>query len=53
MKTEQRIDELRRELVIAERENDDEKVSRLSNEQMQLAAQRKLMLDLSGEATAN
>jgi DNA primase len=49
MKTEQRIEELRRELAIAERENDEEKVSRLSVEQIQLAAQRKLMLDLTGE----
>jgi DNA primase len=49
MKTEHRIEELRRELTIAEREKDEERVSRLSVEQMQLAAERKLMLDLTGE----
>lgn len=49
MKTEHRIEELRRELTIAEREKDEERVFRLSVEQMQLAAQRKLMLDLTGE----
>jgi DNA primase len=52
MKTEQRIEELRRELAIAEREQDSERVSQLSTEQIQLAAQRKLMLDLTGEVTA-
>jgi DNA primase len=49
MKTEHRIEELRRELTIAEREKDEERVSRLSVQQMQLAAERKLMLDLTGE----
>jgi DNA primase len=44
MKVDQRIEELRRELVIAEREQDDEKVSRLSAEQIQLSALRQSML---------
>src|SRR5689334_6641062 len=54
MKVEQRIEELRRELAIAEREEDQEKVSRLAAEQIQLAAQRQLMLQPPvREATAN
>ena len=44
MKLDQRIEELKRELVIAEREQDIEKVSRLSAEQIQLSAQRQGML---------
>jgi len=44
MKIEQRIEELRRELVMAEREQDSEKVSLLSAEQIQLSAQRQAML---------
>ncbi|HEU4510139.1 MAG TPA: DNA primase [Pyrinomonadaceae bacterium] len=47
MKVEQRIEELRRELVIAEREQDDEKVSRLSSEQIQLSALRQSMFAAS------
>ena len=44
MKIEQRIEELRRELVMAEREQDIERVSRLSAEQIQLSAERQGML---------
>jgi uncharacterized membrane protein (DUF106 family) len=44
MKLEQRIEELRRELVVAEREQDFERLSRLSAEQIQLSAQRQAML---------
>src|ERR1043165_3724362 len=44
MRIEQRIEELRRELAMAEREEDMEKVSRLAAEQIQLAAERQLML---------
>ncbi len=44
MKIEQRIEELRRELAIAEREQDDDKVSRLSAEQIQLSSLRQGML---------
>lgn len=51
MRIDQRIDELRRELAIAEREEDSERVSRLAAEQIQLAAERQLMLQR--EATAN
>jgi len=44
MKVDQRIEELRRELVIAEREQDMERLSKLSAEQIQLSAQRQSML---------
>ena len=44
MKLEQRIEELKRELAKAEREQDIEKVSRLSAEQIQLSTQRQGML---------
>ena len=44
MRIEQRIEELRRELAIAEREEDSERVSRLAAEQIQLAAERQLVL---------
>ena len=44
MKLEHRIEELKRELAKAEREQDIEKVSRLSAEQIQLSAQRQGML---------
>ena len=47
MKVEQRIEELRRELVAAEREQDSEKVSRLSAEQIQLSALRQSMFAAS------
>jgi DNA primase len=50
MKIEQRIEELRRELAIAEREQDDEKVSKLSAEQIQLSALRQAMLQPQAEA---
>ena len=44
MKLEQRIEELRRELVIAEREQDLERLTQLSAEQIQLSSQRQAML---------
>ena len=44
MKVDQRIEELRRELVVAEREQDWDRLSRLSAEQIQLSAQRQAML---------
>jgi replicative DNA helicase len=44
MKVEQRIEELRRELVVAEREQDMDRLSKLSAEQIQLSAQRQSML---------
>ena len=52
MKLELRIEELRRELAIAEREHDDEKVSKLSAEQIQLSAQRQSMLLPQSEAVS-
>jgi len=52
MKIEQRIEELRRELLIAEREQDIEKLSRLSAEQIQLSAQRQGMLQPHGETAS-
>ena len=48
MKVEQRIEELRRELAMAEREQDSEKVSRLSAEQIQLSSLRQAMLQPQG-----
>jgi DNA primase len=51
MRIEQRIEELRRELAMAEREEDMEKVSRLAAEQIQLAAERQLMLQPAREAS--
>jgi len=50
MKTEQRIEELKRELAIAEREQDTDRVFQLSTKQIQLAAERDLMLTLTEEA---
>ncbi|HEU5460217.1 MAG TPA: DNA primase, partial [Pyrinomonadaceae bacterium] len=44
MKIEQRIEEVKRELAIAEREQDSERVSRLCAEQIQLSAARQAML---------
>lgn len=52
MKIEQRIEELRRELAIAEREQDGERVSRLSAEQIQLSARRQTMLQPQSEAAS-
>ena len=52
MRVEQRIEELRRELAIAEREENTEKVTRLAAEQIQLAAERQLMLQPAREVTA-
>lgn len=52
MKVEQRIEELRRELAIAEREQDDEKVSKLAAEQIQLSSLRQSMLQPQAEAAA-
>jgi DNA primase len=51
MRIEQRIEELRRALAIAEREEDSERVSRLAAEQIQLAAERQLMLQPARETT--
>ena len=51
MRIEQRIEELRRELAMAEREEDMEKVSRLAAEQIQLAAERQMMLQPAREAS--
>ena len=52
MKVEQRIEELRRELVQAEREQDSDRVSRLSAEQIQLSALRQAMLQPQAEAAS-
>jgi hypothetical protein len=52
MKVEQRIEELRRELAMAEREQDNEKVSRLAAEQIQLSAMRQAMLHPQSEAAS-
>ncbi len=52
MKVEQRIEELRRELAIAEREQDSEKVSRLAAEQIQLSSLRQAMLQPQAEAAS-
>src|SRR5215213_9499795 len=52
MKVDQRIEELKRELAIAEREQDIERVSKLSAEQIQLSAQRQGMLQPQGEAAS-
>jgi DNA primase len=52
MKVEQRIEELRRELVIAEREQDMDRLSKLSAEQIQLSAQRQSMLQPQSEAAS-
>src|SRR5688572_11607442 len=52
MKLEQRIEELRRELAIAEREQDSEKVSKLSAEQIQLSSVRQAMLQPQAEAAS-
>jgi hypothetical protein len=52
MKLEQRIEELRRELAIAEREQDSDKVSRLSAEQIQLSSLRQGMLQPQTETAS-
>jgi uncharacterized membrane protein (DUF106 family) len=44
MKLDQRIEELRKELVIAEREQDMDRLSKISSEQIQLSSQRQAML---------
>src|SRR5689334_15289047 len=49
MKVDQRIEELKRELMIAEREQDIERVSKLATEQIQLSAQRQGMLQPQSE----
>jgi hypothetical protein len=43
---------LRRDLVMAEREQDDEKISRLAAEQIQLSAMRQSMLQPQSEAAS-
>src|SRR5690349_282647 len=52
MKVEQRIEELRRELLMAEREQDMERLSKLSAEQIQLSAQRQSMLQPQSETAS-
>ena len=52
MKIEQRIEELRRELATAEREQDSERVSRLSAEQIQLSSRRQAMLQPQSETAS-
>src|SRR5215208_601584 len=52
MKLDQRIEELRRELAIAERVQDNDRVARLSAEQIQLSAQRQGMLQPQGEGVS-
>jgi hypothetical protein len=44
MKLEQRIEELKRELAIAEREDDDEKLAKLVAERLELDTRRQMML---------
>jgi uncharacterized membrane protein (DUF106 family) len=44
MKLEQRIEELKRELAIAEREDDDEKLVKLVAERLELDTRRQMML---------
>ena len=51
MKLEHRIEELRRELAIAEREQDGDKVSRLSAEQIQLSSVRQEMLQFQSSSS--
>ena len=52
MKIEQRIEEVKLELVTAERENDHEKMVRLVTERIELDTQRQLMLQPAREVTA-
>jgi DNA primase len=52
MKIEHRIEELKLELVVAERENDHEKMVRLVTERIELDTQRQLMLQPAREVTA-
>lgn len=52
MKIDQRIEELRRELAVAEREQDDDRVSRLSAEQIQLSSLRQAMLQPQSETAS-
>lgn len=52
MKIEHRIEELKLELVAAERENDQEKIVRLVTERIELDTQRQLMLQPAREVTA-
>ena len=52
MKIEHRIEELKLELVVAEREDDQEKIVRLVTERIELDTQRQLMLQPAREVTA-
>jgi DNA primase len=52
MKIEHRIEELKRELLIAEREDDSEKLIRLVTERIELDAQRQMMLQPQREVSA-
>ncbi len=53
MRIDQRIEELRRELALAERAQDDEKVSKLAAEQIELSSLRQEMLHPHREAAQN
>jgi DNA primase len=53
VKIEQRIEELKRELVIADREGDGDKLERLVTERIKLDAQRQLLLQPVRQSTAN
>lgn len=53
MRIEQRIEELRRELALAERAQDDEKVSQLAAQQIELSSLRQEMLHPHREAAQN
>ena len=54
MKVEQRIEELKRELIIAEREGNEERVFQLSAKQIELAGERQqILLQPAREASAN
>lgn len=52
MKIEHRIEELKLELAVAERENDQERMVRLVTERIELDTQRQLMLQPAREVTA-
>lgn len=52
MKIEHRIEELKLELAVAERENDQEKMVKLVTERIELDTQRQLMLQPAREVTA-
>jgi DNA primase len=53
MKIEQRIEELRAELALAERNQDNDRISQLVNEQIELSARRQIMLQRTEAAHNN